>query len=597
MNRTSPPTDSDEAGDAATTETLGVGRYWWLLAAASGFLPWLSQPPLSCWPFAFVAVVPLLIAASRQVISRKRYAVLYLAATVYWAITLQGLRHANPLIYPCWIALSAYLAIFPVGFVIVLRRLLHGRAKSGKADNGDAKWGGDWTILWAAPLAWVGMECVRNYLLTGISAAMLGHALADVPSLIQIADLGGTYAVSMLLVSANVALLMLGRLGWPALLGDSSAKGARNFAAGPIGVSLALAVGLWSTSYIYGRYRLNQPVQSSETAIALIGRNEAVEYTQERARELELFDAYARESIRAIQSSDQAIDAVVWPESMLTGTIPWTIGEGGDSIKLETGLTIPEQRSMIAEHQRRFEFRAASLLGMLKTDNGPTSETPDLLGGCGVVSYDSVISAYSGIVHVADDGTVKDWYGKTHLVMFGEYVPLIKHVPVIRNWIPQTIGLTTGEGPKRFDVGSLSLCPNICIETAVERVPINHLRQLRSTGEQGMPDAIVTVTNDAWFDDSSVVQHHKRCAQLVAVACRRPVLSAANNGPTMWIDSCGRVIDELPQGGEGSVVARPSIDSRTSLVMQIGDWPARICAFLFLAVLIRRPKHRTTTPE
>ncbi len=561
-------------------QKVGVGTHWWGLSIASVIVPWLSQPPLGWWPMALFAAIPFLIAATAEDLTRRRMLVLYLAATVYWATTLQGLRHANPLIYPCWITLAAYLAVYPILFVAAVRRLL---------DRG-------YRLSVIAPVAWVGMECVRNYLLTGISAAMLGHTLADVPVMIQIADLGGSYLVSLIVVVANVALFQIGQSFWARRRGQQDRRS--EFSRQAVW-SVAAALTLWAGAYAYGRHQLNQDSRLPSTNdaalhIALIGGNEPVEYDQDPQRELELFDVYAKESIRAIESSETVIDAVVWPESMFTGTMPWIFGEGGSPMAAANGLTVEEERLMIEEHQRRFQFRAASLQSMLARNNGPDQRTPQILGGCGIVDYAPDTRIYSGIVQIGADGNVADWYGKTHLVMFGEYIPLVKHLPIVKNWVPPNMGLTTGPGAKRFEIGPSSVCPNICIETAVERVAINHFRELAAADDGPLPDAIVTVTNDAWFDDSSVVQHHKRCAQFVAVACRRPVLSAANTGPAVWVDGCGRVVDEVPQGQAGSLVASPKRDGRFSLMLKIGDWPARVCAFVFLWGLLRRKGGKTS---
>ncbi|MCO8122378.1 apolipoprotein N-acyltransferase [Stieleria sp. TO1_6] len=560
-----------------TTPAPTIGRDWWILSVSSAMLLWISGPPLGWWPIAFVAVIPWLVATLPAVVTRKQYLVLYLAGCVYWALTLQGLRHANPLIYPCWIALAAYLAVYPILFVIVLRRTI--------------RWG--IPLMTATPLAWVGMECVRNYMLTGISAAMLGHTMADVPLMIQIADLGGSYAVSLVIVAVNVAGFTLAH--W--CFGRRQKVSIKSLI-----IDGSVAAGLLVGTLLYGQYRLNQPTEESSTTFALVGRNEPVEYNQDQARELELFDAYTRQSIAAVESSAVTVDAVVWPESMFTGTLPWVIGQADAEIAQENDLTVEEVQSFIDERRRAFQFRAGSLQSLLAKSNGTENVKPELIVGCGVIRYGKQPAFYNGIVHLDRDATVQQWYGKMHLVMFGEYIPLVKSIPIIRDWIPAGLGLTAGDGTREFQVGPTKLCPNVCIETAVERVAINHMRQLRaqssgapSGGEGGMPNAIVTVTNDAWFDDSSVVQHHKRCAQFVAIACRRPVLSAANNGPTVWIDSNGRVVKELQQGGAGSVIARPRIDRRISLVMTLADWPARICALLFLGVLIYRPRRAVGT--
>ena len=191
---------------------------------------------------------------------------------------------------------------------------------------------------------------------------------------------------------------------------------------------------------------------------------------------------------------------------------------------------------------------------------------------------------YSGVVHVSGEGKLADWYGKTHLVMFGEYVPIIPYLPGLRSLVPEGLGLRTGPGAKRFVVGETAVVPNICIETAVERVTINQVAELQRRGQSA--DVIVTVTNDGWFDDSSIIDHHLRCAQLVAVGCRRPILSAANNGPTAWIDSRGQLVQRLARGSNGAIIATPARETRQTLYVSIGDWPARLLAFICLVVLV-----------
>jgi apolipoprotein N-acyltransferase len=542
----------------ALSDTQSRSRLW-LLALAAILIPWLSQPPLALWPLAFIAVIPYLAAAQLESFSRRDGMIFYAAAFGYWALTMQGLRFAHPAMYACWLALAAYLAIYPILFVVALRRAM----------------GLGVPCFIAAPLLWVGIEWLRNYILTGISAVMLGHALADVPVLIQIADLGGSYAVSLLVVLVNAALFAM--VDWAR---KRNGTGRTSFPVAAVATAFLLLIG----ALVYGRFRLQQPTATSPTTFALIGRDEPVEYNQEPSRELELFDAYARQSLEAIESNEEVIDAVVWPESMFTGTLPMLLGDGSEAFARQQGFSIVELRSLLDDRRRAFTSRADSLQGMLAKANGADSQRPDIIAGCGVVDYGETPRVYSGMVHLSDGGKLAQWYGKTHLVMFGEYIPLVQGIPMVRSWVPEGMGLTIGDGPRLFRVDEVTLSPNICIETAVERVAVNHLRTLRR--RDSMPNAIVTVTNDGWFDDSAIVQHHKRCAQFVAVACRRPVLSAANNGPTAWIDSRGVIVEELPQGSEGAVIAKPRIDSRTSAVIMLADWPAAFCGVLTVLCLL-----------
>ncbi|HBV65076.1 MAG TPA: hypothetical protein DEF45_18870 [Rhodopirellula sp.] len=114
------------------------------------------------------------------------------------------------------------------------------------------------------------------------------------------------------------------------------------------------------------------------------------------------------------------------------------------------------------------------------------------------------------------------------------------------------------------------------------------MKQFFLDGES--PDVIATVTNDGWFDDTSVIDHHLRCAQMVAIACRRPILSAANNGPTAWIDSRGQIIERLATGESGFLIATPKRDRRISLAVRMSDWPAAATVIfcVALAMCVRR---------
>lgn len=576
--------------DAINVEkTSTPGRRVGCLAAVATLLMWASQPPLAIWPLAMLSVVPwLMIACTPGLITRRDYVFVWLAGFAYWAVSLQGLRHAHPMMYACWLTLAGYLAVYIVLFVVVLRQMLTRR----------------FPIWLAAPVAWVGTECIRNYLLTGISAAMLGHTMADVPWMIQIADLFGSYGVSFVVVSVNVAafqsILSIRRRQAPPETSSKSDSYETELAAlqkvrspssllGPL-ITAGL---LLSSTLAYGYLRLCEPTGEPLATFALVQRSEQVEYMQDRTREFEIFQNYTKQTIASVAAAEKRIDAVVWPESMFTGGMPWIIADA-DAKSPDDGEISPiEFRTLVQQNRDYYLQRARdvqSAIAASQAKGGPLH----IIAGCGVVHYRQTPEVFSGVVHVAPSGPqgpAVDWYGKTHLVMFGEYIPLVSKIPGIREYIKSLgLGLATGPGAKRFSVNGTFVAPNICIETAVERVTVNQLASLYSRGE--MPDAVVTVTNDGWFDNSSVIDHHLRCAQFVAAGCRRPVLSAANNGPTAWIDSRGQIVQRLLTGTNGAVIATPLRDDRESLYLSIGDWPARLlgllCVVFGLDVVLRR---------
>ncbi len=554
---------------------------------------WIAGPPVACWPAACVAMVPLIMIA-RGPITRRGGAILWLGAFAYWLAALQGLRHAHPLMFLPLLALAGYLAIYPLIWVGLLRTL-----------------GGRWQHPAVMAAIWVGLEWIRNHFATGISVLMLGHSMADVPIAIQIADLSGTYAVSFALVLINLAVAEgLSLVGWvkPLRRRPTTPNASTNPTAEKVGrrrrlldppysiygsPSLRWATAAVGLTLTYGQWRLSQPTEPPVANIMLLGRNEPTLYGQSVAREREIFNAYAAQAAAAVQASDHPIDAVVWPESMFAGGMAWM--EVGDDITVPEGLEGPgggpaaltDFKAAIASAADQFQYRAAGLQRRMRPEPTPDDWTaPRLIAGVGVVRYEDTPLAHSGMVLVGPNGEVVDWYGKHHLVMFGEYIPWIGAIPGLRNLMPPGMGLATGKSAKAFDVGQTTVLPTICIESAVERVTIDQLWQLRHHQPDRVPTAVVTVTNDAWFRGTAVVDHHLRCAQMVAVGCRTPILSAANGGPTAWIDSCGRVVQKLDHDADGEILATPRVDRRVALYETIGELLPGLAAVLTLGWVV-----------
>jgi len=539
----------------------------WALSILGAALWWVSQPPLGISFIAWVAAIPWLIIACREKISRRQWLTFLAVAILYWMVTMQGIRHAHPAMYAALVALAFYLACYSLLFVWLLRKLVtahHSR----------------FPFWLSVPLVGTGLECIRNYLLTGVSAVMIGHTQASHPALIQIADAFGSYGLTFLVLLVNACL-------FESFFGREKKSFQR-------WQPVAFAAMLLLATLVYGEWRLSQAdamsaEATSDVNVALIGRDEEIVFIQNSQRELEIFDSYFRQSLEAateVAKTGGTLDAIVWPESMFNGSLPWLLlDKPTNQVNLQTMTSNDtELLSIIEENRSQFKRRAAQVQAAIRQATGQAND-PHLIVGCSVIRYQEPPQIHSAIVHVGDRGHVVDWYGKTHLVMFGEYIPLIDYLPFVSRWVPPGMGIERGSGPMAMAVGELKLSPNICIETAVERVTPNHVIELIRRGEA--PDAIVNVTNDGWFDRSSIVEHHLRCSQFVAVASRRPVLISANGGPTAWIDGSGRVVERLANDEAGSVVANVVADGRWGLYQTIRDWPARLTAAFCVWLVVR----------
>lgn len=131
------------------------------------------------------------------------------------------------------------------------------------------------------------------------------------------------------------------------------------------------------------------------------------------------------------------------------------------------------------------------------------------------------------------------YYYKRHLVPFGEYIPGrdwfgslfdIMHVPMS--------DFNAGKKARFLYVFKLPVAPFICYEIAYPHLVREFLPQAQ---------LLMTVTDDAWFGDSSAQAQHLQIAQTQSLQTGRYQLFASNNGITAIIDAQGRIVKRAPR--------------------------------------------------
>jgi apolipoprotein N-acyltransferase len=131
-------------------------------------------------------------------------------------------------------------------------------------------------------------------------------------------------------------------------------------------------------------------------------------------------------------------------------------------------------------------------------------------------------------------------YDKRQLVPFGEFFP----VPgFVRSWLrllnlPNSDFTVGAAHQVPFDVAGTRVSPSICYEDAYPAL----LRQATLSSE-----ALLTVTNDAWFGRSSARYQHLQIARMRALEARRYLLRAANDGVSAVIGPDGRIVARAPE--------------------------------------------------
>lgn len=149
-------------------------------------------------------------------------------------------------------------------------------------------------------------------------------------------------------------------------------------------------------------------------------------------------------------------------------------------------------------------------------------------------------------VYLVDGAGVGPRYDKRHLVPFGEYVPLGGIFPFVDRLARAAGDFTAAEEARLLEWRDQAIGTAICFEILFP----GHLAELARDGAT----LLVTVTNDAWFGDSSAPYQHFRAARFRAAETRRSVVRAAITGVSGLIRTDGSVEQRLGVGEEGVLV-------------------------------------------
>ncbi len=548
-------------------------RSGYLAAIGAGLLLTMAFPRFGVAGFAWV--VPGLLLAIAQGKSRgDAFRVGYVAGLAHFLSSLYWLLLIPAAGFPIlgWVSLAAVLALFIAVWVWLL---------AGKIGEGDWARRTRWSLAGAA--VWVALEMVRARFLGGFPWDFLGVSQYRLVPLIQIASVTGVYGVSFLVAWFSLSLFSAAR----AIFGQP----ARRFVwQAEMALPLITVIGL----FIYGYVRAGQGnsaeamlrvtlVQPSipQTLIWDPGQNEqrfqqllqlTAKALAERRKQgpggqvIQILNSAnqneGQNGTRSARPSDRApsskkTDLLVWPES----AVPELDEDTLDAIR------------QIAQSNRVWI----------------------IFNGEDVEFQRHATNYYNSAFLVTPGGRLADIYHKRKLVIFGEYIPLVRWLPFVKWLTPITGSFTPGRQPARFELGDrhVNAAPLICFEDTfpgTARV---------SAGND--VDFLVNLTNDGWFGDSAAQWQHMANAVFRAVENNLPLIRCANNGVTCWIDARGRVRD-IFRDAAGSVygagaltvdipVTRSGAGRAPTFYHRHGDWFGWACVVVAVLVSIRSKKN------
>lgn len=464
----------------------------WLLAVLSGLLLALAYPPFDLPGFAWVGLVPL-VAGVWLFPPARRHEVWRLAG-LGWVCGLGyfggSLAWLATLTVPGWILLSCYVAVYPAVWTIFLGTVL-------RPPEADAEGKSPWLrsrfnlrICLLGAAAWTALEWLRGVVFTGFGWNGLGVAMHSNVPLIQIADFAGVGGISFLVVLANLmAVATLKRLALE--IGRGARRPHYDF---------ALTIGLIALAWTYGiRQMFDRPPETVDLSFAAVQANIPQTTRNDAGAEFDVLDAYLRHTETAIAMKP---DLILWPESATPRPI------FNDQHTWDTVKTLAE------------------------------AHAGDLL--IGTVHF-SDSGDFNSVALLTAHGAEAQLYHKTHLVPFGEYVPLRQAFPlfawVVGDLVPDDFD--AGPGPAVLELSSkpVKVGPLICFEDTLG----NLARQFVLRGAQ----MFAVVTNDGWFLESAGSRQHVNQAVFRCAENKIPMIRAANTGVTCLIDRFGVVREEL----------------------------------------------------
>ncbi|MBS0578364.1 MAG: apolipoprotein N-acyltransferase [Proteobacteria bacterium] len=180
---------------------------------------------------------------------------------------------------------------------------------------------------------------------------------------------------------------------------------------------------------------------------------------------------------------------------------------------------------------------------------------------------------YNSIMALGDQVS---WYDKHHLVPFAEFFPVPQFV---RAWLrimalPYSDFTRGAEYQPPLPAAHLQLGATICYEDAYG-----------STMLQVLPvaNALVNVTNDAWFGHSSARHQHFQIVRMRALEAGRYLVRAANDGISGVVGPHGEVIARAPEFAPAVLVSRIVPMMGLTPYARVGNWPVISLAVLALA--------------
>ena len=525
----------DDFSAFAVAKSVGNELFWrsgYLPALFAGLLLASAFPKFNLAGFAWICPA-LMWFAARGKSGADAFRVGYVGGLAFWLASLYWLLLIPATGFPLlgWLALSAYVALFFGAWTWIISNFQF------PISNWSSRL--RWTFTGAA--AWVALEWLRGWLLSGFPWSFLGVSQYKLVPLIQIASVTGVYGVSFLVVWFSLALYSAAEMIY---CNPSKRHVWQAEIILPMLAVVLLFIGGWL------RMNAHSPTEENTLRVAAIQPSIPQTLIWSATDDEKRFTELLATSQSAMTNQP---DLLLWPES---------------AVPMFDGVY-----SIVSQFAK-------------------TNHVAILFNGDDAAFHADATNFFNSAFFLRRDGVCDGVYHKQKLVVFGEYVPLARWLPFLKWFTPIEGGWTPGDGPVIFAGENFTAAPLICFEDTFPGTA--------RAAAAGGPDLLVNLTNDGWFGDSAEQWQHLANAVFRAVENGVPLVRCCNNGVTGWVDEHGRVrqIFRDPAGSEYAAGAllmeiplHPAMEkSAPTFYQRHGDWFAWGCAVVSLFTLAARRK-------
>lgn len=512
------------SGPAVVEGTAGYGLWLpVLLGAAAGLVMFGAFPPLDAGALAWLALVVFFFALSQ-------------CRRPSWGF-LSGLAYGLVFFGPLMLYISRF-GIVPWALLSLVEALLFGLlGYLGAGLNQVSRPG--LRVVGLASL-WVLFEYLRGH--RGSLSLTLGDVYytqwAEL-SLLQLASLGGGHLVSFVMALLSAALATVAAAWLPLPLYRPSGMGpifARDAARSLLLVYAVLFLGFFWGSWAY-RAGQRAMAAADESKGLLVGYVQAAVPTAGFGRSEDIPQA-AEAYFRLTETLPAGLDLIVWPETAIPAVLDAS----------------PE-----------YDARLAALAKLRRCY---------LLAGTNLPAPEGRL--FNTLLLYDPTGHRVAQYAKTHLVLFGEYVPWRDKLPWLKRFPIRDFDYAPGDKLQVMEAAGVRFAPLICFEALFPQLT-------RAICRQGA-ELLVFCTSDVWAQRTYELAQHSRTAIVRAVEARRYVVRVSTDGESLVISPFGDRWGILPIGQPGAQAETVHPIRALSLYHRWGDAPLMVfCCAAWLA--------------